>query len=93
MLQNFCFRFKLMENCDFLVDECVPFAVALEFKRSSFVSLAMLGDDEIFFMLHAAFFAVVLAFGNFEWVVLVVLKFDMPTLDVDVATDAIDDFV
>lgn len=92
MLQNFCFKFKLMENCDFFVDECVLVVVAFVVFRPSCVSLAMLGADEIFLMLHA-FLAAIFAFGNFELVVLDVLKLDMPTLDVDVATDAIDDFV
>lgn len=70
MLQNFCFKFKLMENCDFFVvgvvdcAECVVVVVVVS-PLSLLLSLAMLGDEEIFLMLHE-FFAVVFEFGNFE---------------------------
>lgn len=76
MLQNFCFKFKFIENCDFLVVEWV----------ASF-SLAILGDDEIFLMLHAVLATV---FGNFKLViVLLLLLLGVVALD----WDAIDDFV
>ena len=73
MLQNFCFKFKLMENCDFfavVVDDCAGCAVVLfvafVVRPSLLVSLAILGDDEIFLMLHAFFAAIFAdAFGNF----------------------------
>lgn len=64
MLQNFCFRFRLIENWDFFVDDCTEFDVAFVVRPSLF-SLAILGDEEIFLMLHA-FFEVVFEFGNFE---------------------------
>lgn len=58
-----------MENCDFFVDGwfvvlvvvvCMVAKLSLEFSLAT-----MLGDDEIFFMLHGGFFPVAFEFGHF----------------------------
>lgn len=57
-----------MENCDFFVDCVLRVVVAFMLAKLSFdISLAtMLGDDEIFLMLHIECLAVVaFEFGNF----------------------------
>lgn len=97
MLQNFCFKFKLMENCDFFAvadDDCAGCAVVLfvafVVRPSLLVSLAILGDDEIFLMLNAFFVVIfVVAFGNFA-LDMVALWFGVLAIDV---TDTNDDFV